>query len=282
MAHATTPRLQAPTPRVALLIFTVVVIGVVLYMARGALGPFLLGLVLIYVLDPAVQFLARRRVPRALAVLIVYAVAIFAVVEGLAFLLGPVVEQVGAFITQLPQFLGALDAQIQRLTEIYRSLELPAPVREAIDGALADLDDQAGGFDPGTLLPVVRSIFSAFGAVFGLLLIPVWAFYLLKDRTQLQAAFDQALPAGWRRDTWAVLRIIERVMGRYLRALFILGLLVGVATFAGLMILGLVIDERFFQFAVLLAVIAGLAELLPIIGPILSAIPTLLLAVTIS
>ncbi|MBA2569828.1 MAG: hypothetical protein H0V04_01465, partial [Chloroflexi bacterium] len=48
-------RLQAPTPRVALLIGAIVVIGVIFYMARGSLGPFVLGLVLIYVMDPAVE-----------------------------------------------------------------------------------------------------------------------------------------------------------------------------------------------------------------------------------
>ena len=52
-----------------------------------------------------------------------------------------------------------------------------------------------------------------------------------------------------------------------------LGLVVGVATFVGLLLLGVLIDPRFTQFAVLLAVIAGILELLPIIGPIISVVP---------
>ena len=52
------------------------------------------------------------------------------------------------------------------------------------------------------------------------------------------------------------------------------------ATFGGLLLLGWLVDPRFIQFAVLLAVIAGILELLPIIGPIISAIPTLLVALT--
>jgi predicted PurR-regulated permease PerM len=64
------------------------------------------------------------------------------------------------------------------------------------------------------------------------------------------------------------------------RGQILLGLTVGVATFLGLMVLGWVVDPRFIQFAVFLAVIAGVLELLPIIGPIISAIPTLLVALT--
>ena len=86
----------------------------------------------------------------------------------------------------------------------------------------------------------------------------------------------------WRDEVWAVMSIIERVIGRWIRAQLLLGLVVGVATFLGLLLLGATIDPRFTQFAVLLAVIAGILELLPIIGPILSMIPTLLVALTTS
>jgi predicted PurR-regulated permease PerM len=79
-----------------------------------------------------------------------------------------------------------------------------------------------------------------------------------------------------------VLRIVERVFGRWLRGQLFLGLVVGAATFLGLLLLGRLVDPRFLQFAVLLAVVAGLFELLPIIGPILSAVPAILVALTIS
>ncbi len=75
---------------------------------------------------------------------------------------------------------------------------------------------------------------------------------------------------------------IERVFGRWVRGQLLLSIIVGVATFAGLLVLGWLVDPRFIQFAVFLAVIAGVLELLPIIGPIISAIPTLLVALTAS
>jgi predicted PurR-regulated permease PerM len=275
-------RVRPPTPRVALLIAAAIVIVVVLYMARGAVTPFLIGLVLVYLLDPPVRWLARRGVPAPLAVLIVYAVTLFFVVEGLALLLRPLFEQIAAFFRELPGFLAALDEQIRRATEIYSRLALPAPVRDAVDRAIANATRAGQGFDATSLLPVARTIAGTLTSVFGFLIVPVWAFYILKDRERLVASFDRALPAAWREDTWAILRIVNRVFGRWLRGQLILGVVVGVATFLGLLVLGYVVDDRFLQFGILLAVVAGLFELLPIIGPILSAIPAILIALTIS
>ncbi|MDQ3871053.1 MAG: AI-2E family transporter [Chloroflexota bacterium] len=275
-------RLQAPTPRVALLIGAALVVAVILYLGRDALTPFVIGLVLIYVLDPPVEWLARRRVPRALAVLIVYAVALLLIVQGTALLMRPLVSQIGAFVQESPRFLAALEEQLRSVREVYDRLGLPTPLRGAVDRALADAGQGAARFDPSSLVPIARTIAGTLASLFGFLIVPVWAFYILKDRETLIARFDGSLPAGWRDDIWAVLHIVERVFGRWLRGQLFLGLVVGAATFVGLLVLGRLVDPRFFQFAVLLAVVAGLFELLPIIGPILSAIPSVLLALTIS
>ena len=71
----------------------------------------------------------------------------------------------------------------------------------------------AGGgpaFDPTVLLPIVTGATSLIGALFGYIILPVWVFYLLKDRVALTAQFDRSLPAAWRFDIWAILRIVRR------------------------------------------------------------------------
>jgi predicted PurR-regulated permease PerM len=291
MAEGDVRRIRPPTPRVALLLGAAALLLVLFYLGRGALGPFIVGLIIIYVLDPAVEWLSHRRIPlggrarripRAVAVLIVYALAVVLLIEGFSFLIGPLVQQIGEFGRDLPGFLAALEEQLRRLSDVYDRLTIPDALRQAIDRALANLQSGAGGLDLGSLLPIARSIAGLFGSIFGFLVIPVWAFYILKDRDGLIAAFDRALPEAWRADAWAMLGIVDHVFGRWLRGQLLLGLAVGVATFLGLLALGVLVNERFIQFAVLLAVVAGVFELLPIIGPILSMIPTILVALTIS
>lgn len=286
-AHDSRPprRLEPPTPRVALLIFTAIVVGVLLYLGRNALTPFIVGALLIYVLDPAVEFVARVRVgrwrlPRGLAVLIVYLLTLFVVVEGLALLLGPLISELRVYVSDLPRLAAALEGTLAELDAAYRALALPPAVREYLDGLLADLGQGAGRIDFGSMLPIARSILGTVASFFGFLIIPVWAFYILRDRVRLAEQFDAALPAAWRSDVRAILDIIERVVGRWVRAQILLGLIVGGAIYLGLLLLGNLVDPRFLQFAVLLAVIAGLLELLPIIGPIIAMVPTLLVALT--
>jgi predicted PurR-regulated permease PerM len=278
-------RLELPTPRVALVLVTALVIGVVLYLARSALTPFIVGLLLIYLLDPAVGWVSRVRIgrfgiPRGLAVLIVYAITIVVVAVALRLLFAPLVSQLIAYVSDFPRLLSSVDSAIGQLRLWYLSLDLPDPVRQAIDEAIAGA--AGAGVDLGALLPLARSVLGTAAGFFGFLIIPIWAFYILRDRVHLTNTFARSLPASWRDEVWALLSIIERVVGRWIRAQLLLGVIVGVATYLGLVLLGWTIDPQFIQFAVLLAVIAGIFELLPIIGPIISAIPTLVVALTTS
>jgi predicted PurR-regulated permease PerM len=280
-------RLALPTPRVALVIATVVVIGLILYLARSALTPFIVGLLLIYLLDPAVARVARipigkRHIPRGLAVLIVYVVTVVALYLALRLLLGPLVSQLLDYVRDFPRLISSVETSLAQARVWYESVDLPEEVRGAIDNALAGAGEGASGLNFGALLPIASTILGTVAGFFGFLIIPIWAFYILRDRVHLTDAFADALPHAWRDEVWAILSIIERVVGRWIRAQLLLGVIVGAATFGGLLLLGFLIDPRFTQFAVLLAVIAGILELLPIIGPIISMIPTLLVALTTS
>ncbi|MEX1172882.1 MAG: AI-2E family transporter [Chloroflexota bacterium] len=276
------PRFSAPSPRVFLLIGAAIVIAWLLWMARESVRPFVVGLLLVYLLDPPVRWLARRGVRRTVAIAIVYVVAILAIVEFLNLTLTPLINELARFIQDFPQLVSQFQVQLDRLSDVYARLQIPDAVREWIDALIADMGRGNGmpDLDFSFLLPIVSGAGSLVGAVFGYLLLPVWVFFLLKDRVTLVAHFDRAMPAAWRFDVWAVLRITQRVFGQWVRGQLILGVTVGVFTFIGLMILSATIDPVFGRYAVLLSVSAGILELLPIIGPIIAAVPAVLLAAT--
>ena len=264
-------RVQPPTPRVALVLAAVVAIGVVLFLGREALSPFLVGLLFVYLLDPPVELLSRR-IPRWLAILLVYLLVVVVIAQAMSLMLRPLVDQIRTFVDDLPSFMARLD-------ELYRGLDLSPQIRHAIDSWIASLAE-GSGISPGVVLPVVNVTAGFVSAFFGYLIIPVWAFYLLKDRPQLTASFDRSLPGEWRYDVWQIVRIVDRVFGQWVRGQLFLGFTVGIATFIGLLVLNTTIDPIFGRFALLLSIIAGVFELLPIIGPILAAIPAVLLAAT--
>ncbi|MFL5680593.1 MAG: AI-2E family transporter [Chloroflexota bacterium] len=267
------PIVQPPSRRVGLIIATSVLVAFLLYVGRDALSPFVVGLILVYLLDPPVERLARLGLPRWLSILGVYIVVAIVLSQVLGLMIRPLVEQLRAVASDLPGYLGQLDT-------VYRGLDLPPQARDAIDHWLAGISSGGGGFDPGVLLPVVNVGAGLLSAILGYIIIPVWAFYLLKDRPQLTTAFDRSLPAEWRGDVRNVVRLVTRVFGQWIRGQLFLGLVVGIATFVGLEVLGATVNPVFSRFALLLSIIAGVLELLPIIGPIIAAIPAVLLAAT--
>jgi len=280
---ASKPRFAPLSPRVAVLIATAVVVGLLLWMARDAVRPFVVGLLLVYLLEPPVRWLVRRGMRRTLAILLVYVVSIIAIVEMVNLTLTPLVNEIARFLQDLPSLAGQLQGQIERLSEIYARLQLPEGVRDWIDSVVAGAGQGEGGqpaIDFSIFFPVLTGAGSFIGAIFGYLLLPVWVFYLVKDRVALTEVFDQSLPPAWRFDVWAVLRIARRVFGQWVRAQLVLGITVGVFTFIGLLLLSRFVDPVFGRYAILLSVTAGVLELLPIIGPIISAIPAVLLAAT--
>lgn len=266
-------RLRAPTPRVALVIGGAVVLGIVLYLGSAALGPFIVGLVLAYLLDMPVERMSRVGVPRWLAVLVVYAIVVFAVVQALVLTLRPLADEFATFIREFPSFTA-------QATDMYAHLDLSPTIRQAVDTWLKELGAGIAGLDPTVLLPVVSGIAGIVASIVGYVLIPVWVFYLIKDRPSLTAAAERSMPAEWWLDVRAVADLVLRVFGQWLRGQLFLGLTVGIATFAGLIFLSTTVDPIFGRFAVLLSVVAGVLELLPIIGPIIAAVPAVLLALT--
>ncbi len=273
-------RLTAPTPRVAVVIAAVALIALALFAAGSAIRPFVVGLLLAYLLDPLVERFARFGIRRALAVLLVYLIVVGVVALALAIAIPPLVQQIARFADELPLILKQIQYQLDHINELYDKFGLPPELRTVADAAVAAALDAVRHLNISFLQPLIDSAAAFVTSIFGYLILPAWLFFVLKDRPKLRNGLDDALPAAWRADTWAIVGIVHEVFGKWIRGQIVLGGVVGIGSFIGLMILGFLVDPIFSRFAVLLAIIAGLGELIPIIGPIISAVPAVLLGLT--
>ncbi len=254
------------------------IVVLVLVLAFDAVRPFAVGIVLVYLLGPLVDRLDDNGVPRALAALLALILTVAVVVGLAAFALSPLVSQIQAFVQDLPTI--ARDAR-GAIEGFYRSLDLPVEVRSRIDAIVAGGAASLSGIDlAGLAQPVVGSLFSIIGAVTAYAILPAWLFFVLRDRRRLGAALERSLPPSWRDDVFAVLAMANRVFGNWIRGQIVLGVVVGLASLVGLELLAMVVDPVFGRYAILLALVAGLLELVPFIGPILAAIPAVLIGLT--
>ena len=259
----------------------IAIVALLLWTARGALPAFFVGLALAFVLDPAVTFLARRGMPRWAAVIVMY-VAVVAVIWGLiAYALPPISRQGREFIEHLPELGSALADWEQGLVDWYEDLPLPGELRSMIDGQLAASGQAIADLLRGLLAPTLNAVLRAATFILGLIVVPVWLFFVLKDREGFSRSVAGALPPSWRADAENVLALLGRVGGRWVRGQLLLGLSIFIATVIGLTALTVVGFAEFGQFTLILALIAGVLEWLPILGPIVAAVPAILIGLSI-
>jgi predicted PurR-regulated permease PerM len=260
---------------------TIVIVALLLWQARGALPAFFIGLALAFVLDPAVTFLARRGMPRWAGVVVMYA-AVVAVIWGIvAYALPPITAQARELVDHLPELGAALTDFERGIVEWYEGLPLPDDIRETIGEQLAASGQALADFLSGLLAPTLTALLRAATFLLGLVVIPVWLFFVLKDREGFSRSVAGAMPPSWRADVENLLALLGRVGGRWVRGQLLLGLSIFVATVLGLGLLTLIGFSEFGQFTLILALIAGVLEWLPIIGPIIAAVPAILIGLSI-
>jgi predicted PurR-regulated permease PerM len=267
--------------RWSLTAFAFWLIGWMLWQTGGQLLPFIVGLILAYLLLPLVNRLSRR-VPRWAAILIIYAIGLTVFISAIVFVVPPVVKQIGEFFGQLPEFY---EKQVQpfvdeRLTW-YRK-EVPKDVQTQVDqqasNALNGLKQNASNFAAAigqSLLNIMLRFFSTIIFLAGFLIIPFWLFYVLLDEEKGKAALDKVLPAQLRADFWSVVTIFDRIFSAYVRGQLTLGSIIAVMSYIGLWIVDLIMPGTI-PYKLLLALVAGFTELIPVIGPILGAIPAII------
>ena len=260
----------------------IVLVLAILWIARGALPAFFIGLALAFVLDPAVTRLARNGVPRWAGILLMYVAVIAVIWAIIAFALPPITQQAREFADHLPELGATVSGIEQAILDWYAGLPLPADIRETIDEQIAASGQVIGNFIAGLLAPTISAVVRAATFLLGLVVVPVWLFFTLKDRERFSRSVAGAMPPTWRPDVENLLALLGRVGGRWVRGQLLLGASVFLATAIGLGILTILGFTEFGQFLLILALIAGVLEWFPIIGPIIAAIPAILIGLSIS
>jgi predicted PurR-regulated permease PerM len=271
--------LRSVTPaglvRILLVAAALAAMGWVLAQAFVPLLPFVIGLVLAYITAPLVETLDRV-LPRGLAVLVVMIGEFLFILLIVAILLLPLARELSQMVKGLPG-PEQLRAFFDRLVAYLRTLPEPtqAFIRDGLRQAAVQIRDNLAAYFQAATSTVIGALFGlvrTFGFLIGLLVLPTWLYSIVSDQKRGRRAFDRMLPDQVRPDFWALVRIVDRSLSAYLRGLALQGLAVGGVTYLGLALL-----EQWglstVQYKLLAAVLAGLMELVPDVGPFLWAIP---------
>ena len=261
---------------------TVVVIAAVLYIARGALFPFVISIVLAAVLYPAVAFLEQRmpgrgRMPgvaRIVSILMIYA-AFAAVVAGILYVtIPPLFAESQELVKTFPDLYERARSNVEGLSDDITE-QIPVELRNQFADVVAGGGNVLADATQGVVRRSVSGVSNAVTLVIGLAIVPFLLFYILKDREEVVGGVYSMLSPRGRTHARNVVLIVNRVIGSYVRAQLLSAMIVGILVFIGLSILGV-------KYAAMLGLLAGMFGLIPIIGPLLGAVPGLLVTLASS
>lgn len=225
-----------------------------LYNIRDIILQLFVALLIMIVLNPTVTKLQRYKIPRALSVSIVYLALLALLVFSVATLIPALVDQTAKFASAIPRLL--------------EELKIPIFV---VDQVTREITSQIGGL-PSQILRLSISVATN---IISLLAVFIFALYFLLARNKLDEHLSSLVSREQAKKIDSVLNRLEVELGGWARGQLILMLLVGVATYVGLIILGI-------PYALPLALLAGVLEIIPNLGPFLAAVPAVLVGLGIS
>ena len=231
------------------------------------------------ILNPAVAFLHRSRLPRGLAVLAVY-LAFFLTLAGIGFLLAnPISNQVRTFTNNLPHIVNEANKQLKSFQDELNKHGLHVEIVKQGKTALQSIQDKVAKSASklasfgGALATEVAN------AIFDLVLVFVLSVYMLLYGRQIGTLVRRAMPDGDGSSADDYPHLVQRAVSRYIGGQLLFSTIMGASTGLALYLFGVIgifPDGR--TYAVAFAVFYGVMELVPYVGPILGALPPVIVA----
>lgn len=248
-----------------------VVLVLMLYQVRSMLLLAYISALFAMGISPLVQTIERRRLlpigprlPRWLAILIIYAAIIGTIVAIAAIVIPPLIEQAEELWRTLPEKINQAQARLVRFGILRRPITLGEAVQQtpATGGATAVT----------TLFGAVRNVL---GSVFAVITLVLLTFYMLVDSQQIFRFFVRLFPRRERGRVTDILATVTSKVSAWLGGQLLLALIIGLTSALGLGLMGV-------PYFYVLALISAVGEMIPMVGPILSAIPAILVAASVS
>ncbi len=229
-----------------------------LWVVRDIVVIILLALVLSSALEPVVDWLSRHKIPRTVSVLGVYIILIGLVVLIISLMAPLVVDQFQVLKDNLPQYTADFQARYPGLSSMIGGADLGSIVKTLF----------AGGGGTDALFSRTVGFFNGLFAVISVLVI---SFYLVAADRGMKHFIHDIVPTAQQKVVMTLIQKVQRKMGLWVVGQLILSIFIFALTYIGLSILGI-------KYALFLAIIAGLLEVVPYVGPFLSAIPAIFFA----
>lgn len=241
----------------------------------NAMGlPLIMSGILFYLLNPLIDWLERKNVPRIAGILLVFLILAGLITWGVVILIPIIREQAAELIQNFPAQLTAFTSRVDSL--------LKNDVLSRLQLQLLGENGTLGETVAGRAESMISNAFGSIGNIFGTLTSIVLAvittpfilFYLLKDGHNLPYHIMNFVPSKMREQTYLLLREMNMQISQYIRGQLVVAFAVGIMFWLGLTIIGM-------KYALILGITAGLLNLIPFLGTFIAFFPMAIVAIVV-
>lgn len=264
---------EVNSQRMMLILAVLLITGVLLYMLRSVLLPFVVGIVVAYFLDPAVNRLVKSvKISRTLATIMVLSLFLLILLPIVAILGSMAFSQVSDFLSNLPEYVEKFMQKLKIWLEAVQEY-VPALAFDNLENLWQD--HQGESIKP--LVKVVRKVaengFALVNVVSLLLISPVVAFYMLRDWHDFTGKIFALVPKKHKKTVKDGVEAVNRIISGYLRGQLMVCVALGSFYSLGLWLVGL-------KLGLLVGFLAGLISFIPYVGSISGFLMAMILVVT--
>jgi predicted PurR-regulated permease PerM len=238
-----------------------------LWLLKDVVAILFMALLLAALIDPFADWFAKRKIPRGISVLIVYAILLGIAALALILVIPPVVSQVQQLIGNFAQ---TYEAAVRSFSQ-FQAVSIEYGFGENFQSSLQALQQGVGK----SVSEIFSTITGFFGGMAAFVVVLVLAFYMVVEEDAARRFFKNLAPEEYQPFLGTMFNKMQKRIGSWLRGQLVLGIVIGSAVYIGLLILGV-------PYALVLGLIAGLLEIVPYAGPMLSSIPILIIAFSVS
>lgn len=238
-----------------------------LYFIRDIVALVFISIVLVAAMDPVVYRLHRRKVPRTVGVTIVYLCMIAVIGLIVFFLIPPLIQQFKEFSQKLPYIASSLESSIRGVDTFFQTQHIALTTQELLAQISSQLTTSTADIFSATI-----GVFSGFVSA---IIILVMTFYMAVKEDGIKNFIVSIIPENHKEYAGSLVLRIQRKIGRWVLGQASLMFTIFALDFIALSILGV-------PYALTLALLAGLFEVVPFIGPIVSAVPAILVGLSVS
>lgn len=241
----------------------------IFFFIKAVLGPFLVALIISYLLNPIVNILAGKGFPRSFSVLLIYSLFIVTITV----IIINLVPLFNLQLKELSEHFPEWNRQVQSWIEQYNHSKdsLPESVRQGIEKSL----DRLENFVTDGVGNIMASLGTTVNQLFLIVIVPFLAFYMLKDVDVIEKTLITLLPVRRRKKVLHLFRDVDDALGNYIRGQLLVCGVVGLMAYIGYLIIEL-------PYAMLLAAVVGIFNVIPYLGPFFGVIPAIFVALTVS